>query len=81
MSNEKYPTKRAYAVGKLYKFLHEKDIYKKYVKECKKQKAVKGRTQLFNSFIYSKTDDGHKYWSSIDREFVYYQQGEQIDKT
>lgn len=80
-SKEKYPVKRAYAIGKLYKFLKKKGIYDKFVKECKRQKAYKGNTEITRSFAWYNSELGADYWYNVDREFSYYLQGVDIDKT
>lgn len=79
--NEKYPIKRAYAVGKLYKFLKQKGIYKEFVKECKRQITRKGQTEITKAIAWYKSELGIDYWLNIDREFKYYLQGVDVDKT
>lgn len=80
-SNEKYPVKRAYAVGKLYKFLKQKGIYKEFVAECKKQKSIKANVELSGAIIWHNTKQGFNYWLKINIEFNYYLQGVDVDKT
>ena len=79
--NEKYPIKRAYAIGKLYKFLKEKGIYKEFSNECKMQYANKGNKTIDCSIAWYQTINGHDYWSKINREFEHYKQGVDVDKT
>jgi hypothetical protein len=65
---EKYPKKRAYAVGKLYKFLKEKGVYKQFVHNCKKQKIEKGQKNLENfkdGFLWAKTQEGFEFWEKL----------------
>lgn len=70
MRNEKYPSKRGYAVGKLYKFLKERNLYERFVKECKNQMPKhRGHTLLTESFTWTKTIEGHGYWKQLNREF------------
>lgn len=69
---EKYPTKKAYATGKLYKFLKEKGVYKQFVENCKKQKAkgkelrgYKTANAIGEAFIWEKTPEGNSFWANI----------------
>lgn len=78
---EKYPVKRAYAVGKLYKFLKQKGIYKEFIKECKRQNEIKGQTEITEAFVWYRSELGVDYWLNVDREFTYYLQGVDVDKT
>jgi len=68
--NEKYPSKRGYAIGKLYKFLKERKLYKRFVEECKKQvRGSRGNKDLSSAFIWCKSEEGEAYWKQINREF------------
>lgn len=79
--SEKYPTKRAYATGKLYKFLKEKGVYKKFVnnvktenKERKEQnlfeiKGLKKSGDFMGAFTWMNTKEGNKFWYDLYMEF------------
>jgi len=68
--NEKYPSKRGYAIGKLYKFLKERKLYKRFVEECKRQFPTnRGSKDLSEAFIWCKSEEGELYWKQINREF------------
>lgn len=69
---EKYPSKRAYATGKLYKFLKERGVYKQFVYNCKKQrsesnvfKGYKGIEGICSAFIWKETPEGNEFWDNI----------------
>lgn len=67
---EKYPSKRGYAIGKLYEFLKEKGMYNKFVAECKRQRPKdRGNKEIYESFSWSKAEDGEQFWIQLDREF------------
>lgn len=70
---EKYPTKRAYATGKLYKFLKEKGVYKQFVDNCKKQrqsrnkkKGYKDASGISSAFLWKETPEGYDFWNDIN---------------
>ena len=69
---EKYPTKRAYAIGKLYKFLKEKGVYKQYALNCKLQGRKKGH-KTYRDFMqelhFVRTQEGHNFWYELAEEF------------
>lgn len=72
---EKYPTKRAYATGKLYKFLKEKGVYKQFVENCKNQrkesnifKGYKNAFGIGSAFIWKETPEGYAFWDKISDE-------------
>lgn len=68
--NEKYPSKRGYAVGKLYKFLKERKLYKEFVAECKRQnKGTRGNTEISTAFVWCKSVHGTEHWKKINNEF------------
>lgn len=69
---EKYPTKRAYATGKLYKFLKEKGVYKQFVKNCKSQRVENNMSRGYknahgigSAFIWRETQEGHDFWDRM----------------
>lgn len=71
--SEKYPVKRAYAVGKLYKFLKEKGVYKQYASNCKIQGKTKGH-KTYDDFMkelyFYHTPEGHRFWHDLANEFL-----------
>lgn len=73
---EKYPIKRAYAVGKLYKFLKEKGVYKQFVKNAKSLntmpetiKGSKNSGDLLGAFTWASTEEGYEFWRLLHEEF------------
>lgn len=77
---ETYPTKRAYATGKLYKFLKEKGAYSKFVNNVIRKnkhyeergytiiRGLKTANDLLGAFGWEDTPEGNKYWSIIYKE-------------
>lgn len=73
--SEKYPTKRAYATGKLYKFLKEEGVYKQFVKNCKTQKkgkdliisgkGFKTAHGIGSAFLWRETPEGYDFWDRL----------------
>jgi len=69
---EKYPKKRAYAVGELYKFLKEKGVYKQYALNCKiqgRKKGHKNKHDLMQELYFKQTPVGHDFWYNLTTEF------------
>jgi hypothetical protein len=70
--SEKYPKKRAYATGKLYKFLKEKGVYKQFAYNCKKQKRKHGQkdaNDFMHELYFVRTPEGHTFWYKLAEEF------------
>lgn len=71
--NEKYPKKRAYAIGRLYEFLKRKNVYNQFVANCKKQKTVKGQKDyrdFQDGFLWVKTEEGYEFWEKLYDELL-----------
>jgi len=78
---EKYPKKRAYAVGKLYKFLKEKGLYKRFAFYCKTNNRLKGQKNsedFEKGFLWHKTYEGFDFWHNVYLELLKKENGEQI---
>lgn len=65
---EKYPTKRAYATGKLYKFLKEKGIYKQFICNCD-FKGNKGKDGIAKAFSWRHSKEGDYFWYNVNKEW------------
>ena len=73
---EKYPKKRAYAIGKLYKFLKEKGVYKQFVGYVKIEneirrfelRGLKNINDLRGAFTWANTQEGSQFWYKLAKE-------------
>ena len=61
-------------------FLHENDCYDSFLKNCELNRARLGEdskcysiivrlSTIDNGFVWSKTEQGHAYWSNIHRDW------------
>ena len=66
MSKEKYPSKRAYATGKLYKWLKKNGFYEEFKIECKRQNEGRGHKELSEAFTWYNSIRGYNFWNKVD---------------
>lgn len=75
---EKYPSKRGYAIGKLQKFLKLSNLTKKFKANCIKENSRKGQTKIESAFIWQNSNEGHKFWVQVNKDFEHYCNGNKV---